>query len=84
MQETWVLSPGSRRSSREGNGYTLQYSHLKKPHRQRSLGGYSPWRHKAPDMAGWLPATSIVMAAGAKQVGTSAYRGQAGPYSDRQ
>ena len=34
----------------EGNGNPLQYSCLQKSHGQRSLAGYSPWRHKESDM----------------------------------
>ena len=34
----------------EGNGNPLQYSCLQKSHGQRSLVGYSPWRHKESDM----------------------------------
>ena len=30
-----------------GNGNPLQYSCLKKSHRQRSLAGYNPWGHKS-------------------------------------
>ena len=35
--------PGSGRSAGEGNGNPLQYSCLGKFHRQRNLGGHSPW-----------------------------------------
>ena len=42
--------PGSGRSPGEGNGNPLQFSCLEKPHRQRSLAGYSPWGHKELDM----------------------------------
>ena len=35
--------PGSGRSSRVGNGNSLQYSCLENPHGQRSLVGHSPW-----------------------------------------
>ena len=35
--------PESRRSSREGNGHSLQYSCLEKFHGQRNMVGYSPW-----------------------------------------
>ena len=38
-----LWSPG------KGNGYPLQYSCLKNPHRQRSLVGYSPCSHKELD-----------------------------------
>ena len=41
--------PGSGRSPGEGDGHPLQYSHLGKPHGQRSLVGYSPWGHKESD-----------------------------------
>ena len=37
------LIPGSGRSPREGNGNQLQYSCLKKSHRQMIQVGYSPW-----------------------------------------
>ena len=37
------LIPGLGRSSGEGNGNPLQFSHLEKSHRQGSLAGYSPW-----------------------------------------
>ena len=37
------LIPGSGRSAGEGNGNPLQYSCLGKFHRQRNLGGHSPW-----------------------------------------
>ena len=40
------LTPGSGRSSGEGNGNPLQYSLPGKSHGQRSLVGYSPWGHK--------------------------------------
>ena len=52
MQETqemqfrflgWLRSPGGR------NGNPLQLSLHEKPHGQRSLAGYSPWRHKESD-----------------------------------
>ena len=33
----------------EGNGYSLQYSCLRKVHGQRSLVGYSPWGFKESD-----------------------------------
>ena len=32
-----------------GYGNPLQYSCLENPHGQRSLAGYSPWRHKESD-----------------------------------
>ena len=41
--------PGSGRSP--GEGTPLQYSCLEKPHGQRSLAGYSPWRRKESDTA---------------------------------
>ena len=41
--------PGSGKSPGEGNGYSLQYSCLENPHRQRSLLGYSLWGHKESD-----------------------------------
>ena len=41
--------PGSERSPGGGNGNPLQYSCLKKFHKQRSLVGYSPWSHKESD-----------------------------------
>ena len=44
------LIPESGRSPGGGNGYPLQYSCLKNPHRQRSLVGYSPWGGKESDM----------------------------------
>ena len=44
------LTPGWGRSSGEGHGNPLQYSCLEKPHRQRSLVGYSPWVCKESDM----------------------------------
>ena len=44
------LIPGLGRSSREGNGYPLQYSCLRKSHGQRSLMVYSPWSHRELDM----------------------------------
>ena len=40
----WIL--GSRRSLGVENGNPLHYCCLKKPHRQRSLVGYSPWGHR--------------------------------------
>ena len=42
--------PGLERSPGEGNSYPLQYSGLENPYGQRSLAGYSPWRHKELDM----------------------------------
>ena len=43
--------PGLGRSPREGNGSPLQYSCLDREfHGQRSLVGYSPWRHKESDI----------------------------------
>ena len=44
------LIPGLGRSSREGNGKTLQYS-CQKSCGQRSLVGYSPWSRKESDRA---------------------------------
>ena len=41
---------GLGRSPGEGNGNPLQYSHLEKSHRWRSLVGYSPWGRKELDM----------------------------------
>ena len=38
--------PGLGRSPGEGKGYSLQYSCLKNPYRQRSLVGYSPQHRK--------------------------------------
>ena len=43
------LSPGSGRSPREGNGYSLQYSCLENPPEQWSLVGYSPCDCKEVD-----------------------------------
>ena len=40
---------GSGRSPGEGNDKPLQYSCLENPHGQRSLVGYSPWKHKESD-----------------------------------
>ena len=37
-------------SPEEGNGYPLQHSCLKKPPRQKSLAGYSPWGLKESAM----------------------------------
>ena len=42
--------PVSDRYPGEGNGNPLQYSGPGKSHGQRSLAGYSPWRHKESDM----------------------------------
>ena len=42
----WDLIPGSGRSSREGNGYPLQYSCLETG---GSLAGCSPWGGKESD-----------------------------------
>ena len=41
--------PGLIRSPGVGHSNPLQYSCLENPHRQRSLGGYSPWGHKELD-----------------------------------
>ena len=38
--------PGLGKSPGGGNGNPFQYSCLEKPHRQRSLAGYSPRAHK--------------------------------------
>ena len=44
--------PGSGRSPGEGNGSPLQSEFLPGEfHGQRSLVGYSPWKHKEFDMA---------------------------------
>ena len=43
--------PGLGRSLGGGHGNPLQYSCLENPHGQRSLAGYSPWGHKALDVA---------------------------------
>ena len=43
------LIPGLERSPGGGHGYSLQYSCLENPHRQRSLAGYNPWGHKESD-----------------------------------
>ena len=40
------LIRGSGRSPGEGKGYSLQYSGLENPYRQRSLAGSSSWGHK--------------------------------------
>ena len=42
----WGPISGSGRSSREGDGNTLQYSCLGNPMSRRSLVGYSPWGSK--------------------------------------
>ena len=44
------LIPESGRSPGGGNNNPFQYSCLKKPYRQRSLEGYSPWGCKESDM----------------------------------
>ena len=41
-----VLSSIPGRSA-EGNSNAIKYPYLEKSHRQRSLGGYSPWGHKS-------------------------------------
>ena len=41
--------PGLGRFLGGENGNPLQYSCLKKFHKQRSLVGYSPWSHKESD-----------------------------------
>ena len=46
MQETWVRSLGWE----GGHGNPLQYSCVENPQGQRSLAGYSPWRHKESAM----------------------------------
>ena len=38
--------PGFESSPGGGHGHLIQYSCLENPHGQRSLVGYSPWRHK--------------------------------------
>ena len=43
-------NPGLERSPGGKHGNPLQYSGLENLHRQRSLAGYSPWRHKELDM----------------------------------
>ena len=50
MRETWVWSLDWE----GGHGNPLQYSCLENPHGQRSLAGYSPWRHKELDTTEWL------------------------------
>ena len=42
--------PGLGRSPGGGHDNPPQYSCLENPHGQRSLVGYSPWRHKESDM----------------------------------
>ena len=44
----WI--PRSGRFPGLGNANLLQYSCLKKSHRQRSLADYGPWRYKESDM----------------------------------
>ena len=44
------LIPGPERSPGRGHGNPLQYCHLKNPHGQRSLTGYSPWGVKELDV----------------------------------
>ena len=39
--------PRSGRSSGEGNGSPLQYTPPGESYGQKSLEGYSPWRHKS-------------------------------------
>ena len=46
MGETWVRSLGWEEPLEEGSGNPLQDSCLENPHGQRSLVGYSSWRHK--------------------------------------
>ena len=51
----WGLIPALGRSTGGGYGNLLQYSYIpvflpRKPHRQRSLVGYSPWGCKELDM----------------------------------
>ena len=41
---------GLGRSAQGGHGHPLQCSHLENPHGQRSLAGYSPWRHRESDL----------------------------------
>ena len=43
------LIPGLGRSPGGGHGNPLQCSCLENPHGQRSLVGYSPYRHKKSD-----------------------------------
>ena len=43
------LIPELGRSPAGGHSNPLQYSCLENPHRQRSLGGYSPWHLKKSD-----------------------------------
>ena len=47
---------GLGRSPEGGHGSLLQYSNLENPHRQRNLGGYSPWGHQELDMTATKPA----------------------------
>ena len=42
--------PGLGRSPGGGHGNQLHYSCQENPHGQRSLAGYSSWRHKESDM----------------------------------
>ena len=56
------LVPGLGRSPGEGNGYPLQSEFLPGEfHGQRSLVGYSPWKHKEFDMAERLTHTHRVI-----------------------
>jgi len=48
------LIPGLGRSAGRGHGNPLQDSCLENPHGQRTLVGYSPWRHKELDTTEWL------------------------------
>ena len=50
MQETWVRSLGQEDPLEKRMVNPLQFSCLEKPHRQRSLAGYSPWGHRELDM----------------------------------
>ena len=50
MQGTQVWSLGQEGTPGEGNGNSLQYSCLEKPHGQRGLAGHSPWGRKESDM----------------------------------
>ena len=47
-------TPRSGRFPELGNTNPLQYSCLKKSHRQRSLADYSPWGHKESDTTEWI------------------------------
>ena len=47
-------TPGSGRSSREGNGNPLQYSCLENPMDREAWVGYDLWNCKEPDMTGRL------------------------------